>query len=84
MIPKPCRCADQPCYREGTLVARIPGAGDRSMSRECFDRYVAMGMIIRELPADAFVPLWRQQSLARDQTGRLGVGGLRARIRGAA
>jgi hypothetical protein len=81
MIPKPCQCAGPGCFREAVLVARLAGVGDRPLSRECFDTYVAMGMAIRELPADAFVPLWRQKSLARDQTGRLGLG---ARIRGAA
>jgi hypothetical protein len=71
MIPKPCTCADQPCHREATLVARLAGVGDRPLSRECFDRYVAMGMDIRELEAEATVPAWRQRSRARDTTGRV-------------
>jgi hypothetical protein len=71
MSPRPCQCADGKCFREATLVARVMGNGDRPMARECFDSYVAMGLVIRELPAETFVPLWRQKSLARDTTGRV-------------
>lgn len=63
-----CASAEQ-CYRLPTLTARLAGIGDRSLCRPCFDTYVRLGMDIRELEADAFVPLWRQRSLAKDRTG---------------
>lgn len=78
---KPCMMAGG-CHREATVTVRIAGVGDRPVCREHHEWMVSAGMDIRELPAEAFVPLWRQHSLARDTTGRvLGVG---RSLRGAA
>jgi ornithine carbamoyltransferase len=62
---KPCTSAEQ-CHREAVLTARIPNIGDRAMCQSCFDGYVAMGMDIRALEPNAYVPEWRQRSLAKD------------------
>lgn len=68
---KPCSSAGAQCPREATLTARIMSVGDRPLCRACFEQYVALGMDIRELEANAFVPEWRRKSLARDFTGRV-------------
>jgi hypothetical protein len=65
---KPCASAGRQCPREAVLTARIPMVGDRSLCQSCHDEYVAMGMDVRVLDPNAFVPLWRQRSLVRDFT----------------
>lgn len=70
---KPCGSAGKPCPREATLTVRIAGVGDRHLCAECHAALVALGMDIRVLPANSFVPEWRTRSLARDlsqATGR--------------
>jgi hypothetical protein len=67
---KPCASAGTQCPREAVLTARIPMVGDRALCQSCHDAYVSMGMDIRVLPVNAFVPEWRQRSLVRDFTPR--------------
>jgi hypothetical protein len=68
---KPCASAGRPCPREAVLTARIARIGDRPLCQECHDTYVAMGLDITVLDPNAFVPEWRQRSLARDMTRRV-------------
>lgn len=65
---KPCASAGRQCPREAVMTARIPGVGDRPLCLACHDTYVAMGMELRVLDPNQFVPAWRQRSLARDMT----------------
>lgn len=65
---KPCQSAGAQCPHEAVLTARIAGIGDRALCRACFDSYVALGMDIRELDPNEFVPAWRQRDLSRDMT----------------
>jgi hypothetical protein len=68
---KPCASAGTPCPREATLTARIAGVGDRALCSQCFDAYVAMGMDLRALDPNAFVPTWKRNLAAKDFTGRV-------------
>jgi hypothetical protein len=65
----PCRFAGG-CSRTGTILVRIAGVGDRRVCAEHRDWMTAHGMDFRELPVEAFVPVWRQRDLSRDETGR--------------
>lgn len=70
---KPCRSAGTQCPREAVLTARITGIGDRSLCQACFDAYkTLMGEDIRALEPNAFVPAWKERSLARDFTKAFG------------
>lgn len=66
---KRCHSAGEPCPHEATLVARLAGVGDLPLCRECFDTYIGLGMDIRELEAEPFVPLWRRNLSSKDLTG---------------
>jgi len=68
---KPCASAGHPCPREAVVTARIPMVGDRALCQSCHDAYVAMGLDLRVLDFNAFVPEWKQRGLARDFTGRV-------------
>lgn len=65
---KPCASAGKPCPREAVLTARIAKVGDRALCQSCHDEYVALGMDLRVLDPNAFVPQWRQRDLRRDLT----------------
>ena len=62
---RPCRSAGVQCPREAMLTARIAGVGDVPLCSQCFDAYVAMGMDLRALDPNAFVPEWRKHNLAK-------------------
>jgi ornithine carbamoyltransferase len=62
---KPCASAGTPCPREAVLTARIAGVGDRALCQTCFDAYVAMGMDLRALDPNAYIPEWRKHNLAK-------------------
>ena len=68
---KACAAAGRQCPREAVLTARLAGVGDRPLCRDHFDAYVALGMDIRVLDPNAYVPEWRQRDLRRDFTARL-------------
>ena len=68
---KPCASAGRQCPREAVLTARIAHIGDRPLCQPCHDEYVALGMEMRVLEPNAYVPEWRTRSLARDMTGRV-------------
>jgi hypothetical protein len=70
---KPCASAGAQCPREAVLTARIYSIGDRALCQECHDEYVALGMGMRVLEANAFQPEWTQRNLARDFTGQRGI-----------
>ena len=68
---KPCQMAPGGhCPHEAVATVRIDNIGDRSLCRTHADFVVGQGFG-RELDANAFVPQWRKQSLARDFTGRV-------------
>ena len=66
-----CGMAGAQCPREATLTVRIAGVGDRHLCAEHHEWMVSMGMDVRVLDPNAFVPAWRERSLARDTTGRV-------------
>lgn len=69
---KPCRSAGGQCPHEAVVTARITGVGDRDLCQPCFDWLKSqMGEDCKALEPNAFVPAWRQHSLARDFTGRV-------------
>lgn len=66
-----CRSAGRQCPREATVTVRIFKVGDRDLCQQCHDDLVAMGMEIRVLEPNAFVPQWRQRLGAKDMTARV-------------
>jgi hypothetical protein len=68
---KPCQMAGKQCPRQADRTARIAGVGDRAVCQADFDWMVSMGMNVRALEPNAFVPEWRTRDLGRDQTGRV-------------
>lgn len=70
---KVCGSAGTQCPREAVLTARVFGVGDRNLCQACFDSYVALGMDVRVLDPNAFVPEWRKHNLARDLTPETGL-----------
>lgn len=64
----PCQWPGR-CPKAAEVSARIGGVGDRPLCREHYDLGVSMGMHIRDLGHEAFVPTWRQRaSFRRDLT----------------
>lgn len=65
---RPCQMAGTPCPREAVVTARIGGVGDRPVCQSCFETMTGLGMDVRALDPNAYVPEWRQRDLARDMT----------------
>lgn len=59
------------CPREATVSVRMAGIGDRSLCAAHLDWCRSMGMDLRVLEPNAYIPEWRQRGLARDFTGRV-------------
>lgn len=64
---KPCRFPNQ-CPHEATATCRIAGVGDRDVCDEHQRWMTAQGQDFRVLETNAYVPEWRQRSLASDRT----------------
>lgn len=65
---KPCQMAGAPCPHEAVATVRIDVVGDRPLCQAHRDFVVAQGFG-RVLEPNAFVPEWRKNLKARDQTG---------------
>lgn len=68
---KHCAMAGAPCPNEATITVRIAYVGDRALCQPDYETMVALGMPMRVLSPDEFVPAWRTRSLLRDDTGRV-------------
>lgn len=66
---KPCAMAGRQCPREATVTVRIAGVGDRSVCAEDLAVMQRLGMDVRVLEPNAFVPEWRTRLAAKDLTG---------------
>lgn len=58
------------CPEQGSVLVRITGVGDRRVCAKHLAWMTENGQDFRVLPTEAFVPLWRQRDLSRDESGR--------------
>lgn len=61
---KPCNMAGG-CPHEATVSVRLAGIGDRSLCPAHYEWCVSVGMDLRVLDPNAFVPEWKRRGLAK-------------------